>query len=54
VKRKVAGQDPEVLQDSFGKSVNGRKSVLTARNSGSGTCIRGGHAGGLGIAQVPA
>jgi hypothetical protein len=52
VKRKVAGQDPELLHDSFGpfgKSVNGTKSVVTARYSRAGICNRGGHSGGLGI-----
>ena len=54
VKRKVAGQDPELLQDSSGKSVNGTKSVLTARYSGDGICNRGGNPGGSGIGQVAA
>ena len=54
VKRKVTGQDPELLQDSSGKSVNGTKSVLTARYSGDGICNRGGNPGGSGIGQVAA
>ena len=54
MKRKVTGQDPELLQDSSGKSVNGTKSVLTARYSGDGICNRGGNPGGSGIGQVAA
>lgn len=50
--RRVTGQEPVSLHESLGKSPNETKSVLTARNWGSGNCKTGGHSGGLGIEQV--
>lgn len=42
VRRTVTGQEPFSRQDSSGKSLNaGITPVLTARNSFSGTSIRG-------------
>lgn len=52
VRRILAGQDPLFLHDWSGKSMNERKSVLTARYSGAGICKRGGHSGGLGTGQL--
>lgn len=54
VRRKITGQEPLILHDSFGKSVNVIKSFLTARNSGAGICNNGGHSGGLGMGQKTA
>lgn len=48
----VTGQDPVCLHDSSGKSLKREKSVLTARNSGDGTCNNAGHFGGLGMGQL--
>lgn len=48
----ITGQDPVLLHESFGKSVNGITSDLTARYWGAGICKRGGHCGGLGMEQV--
>jgi hypothetical protein len=53
VKSIVSGHEPLFLHKGFGKSENGRKSVLTARYCGSGVCNNGGHSGGLVIGQVP-
>lgn len=47
----VTGHDIDSLHDSFGKSVYGEKSVLTARKSGAGICNIGAHCGGLGMGQ---
>ena len=49
----VTGQEPFLLQDWFGRSGSGRKSVLTALYWGAGTCIKGVHSEGLAMAQAP-
>jgi len=54
VKSIVTGHDIDSLHDSFGKSLCGKKSVLTARKSGAGICKMGGHFGGLGMGQLAA
>lgn len=48
----VTGHDPVRLHESFGMSANGKTSDLTARYWGTGTCNRGGHCGGFGMAHV--
>lgn len=53
VKSIVTGQEPFLLQDAFGKSENGKMSVLTARYCGAGNCNKGGHSGGFGMGHVP-
>lgn len=48
VTRNVAAQEPALLHDASGRSVNGRRSSLTARFELLGSCSTGGHFGAIG------
>jgi len=53
VMRTAAGQEPVSRQVGSGNPSNGWPAVLTARDSGRGTCTSAGHGVGLGIGQLP-